>query len=159
MQMNRRIAIALVGLAVGGGVAAADLSQNVISSFRGQMVVSKDELPEGKNDKETIQKIKAAQVKELQGEKAADVFQWHFHYTAFLTKTGANSLKMEFLTDDKDRRLAADKQLEGVDPKSSVLLGDITIDEDEGLAKGKTYVIELIAGKTDVVSRATVSFK
>lgn len=159
MHMTRRIALALVGVAVAGGVAAAELSQNVISSFRGQLVVSKDELPEGKNDKETITKIKGVQLKELQGEKAADVFQWHFHYTAFLTKTGAASLKMEFLTDDKDHRLAADKQLEGVDPKSSVLTGDITIDEDEGLAKGKSYVIELVAGKSDVVSRATVSFK
>ena len=148
-----------VGLVVVLAAAArAELSATVIGQFRGQLVISKDELPEGKNDKETVQKIKAVALKELVGEKAADVTQWHFHYTAFLSKAGATSLKMEFLTDDKDHRLAADKQLEGADPKSGVLTGDITIDEDEGLAKGKTYVIELASGST-VVSRATIAFK
>ena len=43
---------------------------------------------------------------------------------------------MEFIKGDK---LAADKQLDGIDPKSAVLSGDITINEDEGLAKGNTY--------------------
>ena len=38
-------------------------------------------------------------------------------------------------------KLAADKQLDGIDPKSAVLTGDISINEDEGLAKGKTYTI------------------
>jgi len=153
-----RIVISALLVGALAAVAHAELSANVIAQFRGQLVISKDELPEGKNDKDTVSKIKAAALKELVGEKAADVTQWHFHYTAFLTKTGASSLKMEFLTDDKDHRLAADKQLEGVDPKSGVLSGDITIDEDEGLAKGKTYVIELASGGT-VVAKATVAFK
>ncbi len=150
------VGIVVLGL---GGAATADISSStVIATFRGQIVVSHDELPEGKNDKDTIAKIKAASLKELVGEPAADVTQWHFHYTAFLNKTGASSLKMEFVTDDKDARLAADKQLEGVDPKSGVLTGDITIDEDEGLAKGKSYSIELFAGST-LVAKQTVAFK
>ena len=153
-----RILISAVVVGALAAIAHAELSANVIAQFRGQFVVSKDELPEGKNDADTVKKIKAAQLKELVGEQAADVTQWHFHYTAFLNKTGASGLKMEFLTDDKDHRLAADKQLEGVDPKSGVLSGDITIDEDEGLAKGKSYVIELAAGTT-VVARTTVTFK
>jgi hypothetical protein len=154
------ISAAVLGLVLLGGTATADLSSNaVISTFRGQFVVSHDELQEGKNDKETINKIKAASLKELVGEPAADVTQWHFHYTAFLTKNGASSLKMEFLTDDKDARLAADKRLEGVNPKDAVLSGDITIDEDEGLAKGKSYAIELIAPGNVVVARQTIAFK
>ena len=129
------------------------MSNSVISAFKGQLVVSKDELPEGKNDKDTIAKIRAAQLKELKGEPHGDVSAWNFHYTAFLTKTGATHLKMEFL---KDGRLSADKQLDGVDPKNGVLAGDITIDEDEGVAKGKTYTIELAAGST-VVAKTTVT--
>jgi hypothetical protein len=157
------MSVALAGaLAVGATTATtayAELSTSVISTFRGQFVVSHDELPEGKNDKDTIAKIKQASLTELSGEPAGDVTAWHFHYTAFLTRTGASSLKMEFITDDAKHNLAADKQLEGVDPKSSVLTGDITIDEDEGLAKGKRYSVELVAGGSTVVSKQSVLFK
>jgi hypothetical protein len=131
------------------------MSNSVISTFKGQLVVSKDELPEGKNDKDTINKIKSAQLKELTGEPHGDVMAWNFHYTAFLNRTGASKLKMEFL---KDGKLSADKQLDGVDPKNSVLSGDINIDEDEGVAKGKTYTIELASGNT-VVAKTTVTLK
>src|ERR1051326_8648576 len=79
------VAIAAVVL-VAGGAARAELSKNVINSFRGQLVISKDELPEGKNDKDTIAKIKAAQVHELVGTAKADVTAWHFHYSAFPSK-------------------------------------------------------------------------
>jgi hypothetical protein len=131
------------------------MSNTVISAFRGQLVISKDELPEGKNDKETINKIKGAQLHELQGEPHGDVSAWNFHYTAFLSKTGATKLKMEFM---KDGKLSADKMLDSVDPKNSVLSGDITIDEDEGVAKGKTYTVELAQGNT-VVAKTTVTLK
>ena len=141
-----------------GGVASADMSRGVISAFRNQLVISKDELPTGKNDKDTVAKINGAKVSELSGEAKSDVMVWSFHYTAFLSKTGATSLKLDFLTDDKERRLSADKKIEGVDPKSTVLSGDITIDEDEGLAKGKTYLVQLSSGNT-VVAKATVKFK
>ena len=136
--------------------ASADLSRGVISSFHGQLVISKDELPEGKNDKETINKIKAVQLKELTGEAQGDVQYWRFHYTAFLTKTGNAKLKLEFM---KDGKLSADQQLDGIDQKSSVLSGDIAINEDEGLLKGKTYVIQLVTANDAVVAKATLTMK
>jgi hypothetical protein len=67
-------------------------------------------------------------------------------------------LKLEFYTDDKDKRYVADKQLDGVDPKSAVLTGDISINEDEGLAKGKSYVVKLTAGKA-IVATTTLKMK
>jgi hypothetical protein len=133
----------------------ADVSKPVISAFKGQLVISNQELPTGKNDKDTIAKIKKAQLKEITGAPNEDVTSWNFHYTAFLTKTGAKNLKMEFLKGDK---LAADKQLDGIDPKSSVLTGDITINEDEGLAKGNTYQIRLMSGSS-VVSKTSLIMK
>jgi hypothetical protein len=142
---------------VAGGAAHAELSKNVINSFRGQLVISKDELPEGKNDKETIAKIKAAQVHELVGTAKADVTAWHFHYSAFVAKGGVTTLKMMFYADGK--RYVADKRLDGVDPKSSMLTGDISIDEDEGLAKGKTYTIKLETDKEAVVAQTTLTMK
>ncbi len=153
--MSRRLMSAAVVAGVLASATVFAMSNNVISAFKGQLVISKDELPEGKNDKDTINKIKAAQLKELQGEQHGDVQAWNFHYTAFLTKTGANHLKMEFL---KDGKLSADKQLDGVDPKNSVLSGDITIDEDEGLAKGKTYTVQLTSGGS-VVAKTTLTMK
>jgi len=148
------LTVAFAALLCAGGVANADLSRNVISNFRGQLVISKDELPEGKNDKETISKIKTAQLKELAGTKNDDVVFWHFHYTAFLTKTGNAKLKLEFI---KDGKLSADQQLDGIDTKSSVLSGDISINEDEGLAAGKTYTVQLLGPGDSVVAKTTLT--
>ena len=148
-------AVFAVALAAAAQPVFADVSRTVISAFHGQLVITKDDLPEGKNDKDTIAKIKAAQLKSIQGTPKGDVTGWNFHYTAFLTKTGANHLKVEFLNGEK---LAADQQLDGVDPKSTVLTGDISIDEDEGLAKGKTYTVQVMNGSS-VVSKTTLTMK
>jgi len=154
--MSRRsISAAVLAVAVLAGTAYA-MSNTVISAFRGQLVVSSGELPEGKNDKDTIAKIKAANLKELSGEPHGDVTAWFFHYTAFLGKNGVSKLKLEFM---KDGKLAADKQLDGVDPKSAVLTGDITIDEDEGVAKGKTYTVQLVTSSDTVVAKTTLTLK
>ena len=157
--MSRRITSAVVIAAslLAGGIASADLSRAVISAFGGQIVI-KDELPEGKNDKDTIGKIKGAQLKELVGtEVSKDNTAWHFHYTAFLTKAGNSALQFEFLREGGT--LAANKRLEDVDPKRGVLSGDISIDEDEGLAKGKTYTVQLLAGTSTVVAKTTLTMK
>lgn len=153
MRISSAVAVGSALLAA--SLASADVSRNVISAFRGQIVITKDDLPEGKNDAETIKKIKAANLSTLEGNGDAENATWHFHYTAFLLKGGASDLKLEFL---KDGKLSADKRLEGVDPKQNVLTGDISIDENEGLAKGKTYTIELSQGST-VVAKTTLTMK
>jgi hypothetical protein len=152
----RHLASAFAVIAVLGGVAEAELSRGVISTFHGQLVVSKDELPEGKNDGDTIKKINAVRLKELDGEKKGDVQAWHFHYTAFLARGGASHLELRFL-DDKDQ-LKANQTLNDVDPKASVQSGDISIDEDDGPAKGKTYNVVLVAGEA-VVAKTTLTLK
>jgi hypothetical protein len=146
---------AALTLAVVSGTAWA-LTPSVISAFRGQLVISNGDLPEGKNDRDTIAKIKTANLKELTGEQKGDVTSWYFHYTAFLSRGGATTLKMDFL---KDGRLSADKQLDSVDPKSNVLTGDINIDEDEGVTKGKTYTVELLTSGDQVVAKTTLTLK
>jgi hypothetical protein len=142
--------VVLAAVLAAGGVANADLSRGVMSTFRGQLVISKDELPEGKNDKDTITKINGVRLKTLEGAKNDDVVFWHFHYTAFLSKTGSSSLKLEFLKEDG--KLSADQRLEGVDAKTGVLTGDISINEDEGLAAGKTYTVQLVNGSNGIVA-------
>ncbi|NVB83014.1 MAG: hypothetical protein HOV81_31840 [Kofleriaceae bacterium] len=149
-------ALAVAAVLATSQSAMAEMSRPVISAFRGQLVVSQDELPEGKNDKDTIAKIKKAQVKELTGTASDDVTSWTFHYAAFLTKTGSKELKMRFM---KGKQLSADKRLDGIDPKTPVLIGDININEDEGLAKGNTYTIELVNGSDAVVAKTTLVMK
>jgi hypothetical protein len=152
---RRSIPAVILAVAVITGTAYA-MSNSVISAFRGQVIVSSGDLPEGKNDKDTITKIRSANLKEVAGQPHGDVSAWFFHYTAFLTKTGSSKLKLEFM---KDGKLAADKQLDGVDPKSAVLTGDITIDEDEGVAKGKTYTVQLVTTGDTVVAKTTLTLK
>jgi len=156
--MSNRLmsAAVLVALVATGGVASAGLSKKVTSTFKGQLIVSTEELPEGSSDKETIAKIKAAKVTSLTGEAQDDVTHWNFHYAAFLSKTGSTALKLEFY---KGKQLAADKRLSGVDPKTPVLIGQISINEDEGLAKGNTYTIKLVNERDQAVSTAQVTFK
>ena len=156
MSIRMMSAAVLAAALVVGGVASADMTRPVINAFKGQLVVSKAELPEGKNDKDTIARIKAAKVAALTGEAQEDVTYWNFHYTAFLSKTGASKLKMEFYS---GKQLAADKTLDGIDPKSAVLSGDISINEDEGLAKGKTYIIKLVTANNAVVATASLTMK
>lgn len=154
---SRSISAAVLVAAVAwGGVAAADMSRNVITAFKGELVITKGDLPEGKNDKDTIAKIKAERLKELIGEAKGDVTGWVFHYTAFLTKTGATELTMEFW---KDKKLAANKRINGFDPKLTVLSGDLPIDEDEGLTKGTAYVVKLIGEKNAVVAQTPLVMK
>jgi len=153
-------AAVLVVAAVGwGGIASADVSRNVIAAFKGDLVITKGELPEGKTEKDTITKIKTERIKELTGEAKDDVVYWHFHYTAFLSKPGSSLLKMEFYTNDKDKKFVADNRLDGVDPKSTVLSGDISINEDEGLSKGKAYTIKLVNDKDVVVASTQLVMK
>jgi uncharacterized protein YccT (UPF0319 family) len=157
--MSRNLmSAAVIALAViaARGTADADMSKAVINAFRGQLVITSQELPEGKNDKETIAKIKAAKLSALTGEAQEEVVYWNFHYTAFLSKTGNAKLKMEFYN---GKQLAADKTLDGIDPKSAVLSGDISINEDEGLAKGKTYTIKLVTANDTAVATTTLTMK
>ena len=161
MSSHRLLSIAIVVAGTVGcvGVASADVSKAVTAAFKGELVITKGDLPEGKTEKETIAKIKAERLKELTGDAKDDVVYWHFHYTAFLTKAGASQLKMEFYTNDKDKKFVADNRLEGVDPKSTVLSGDISISEDEGLSKGKPYIIKLVTEKDVVVSSSPLVMK
>ncbi len=164
--MSRHLLLATVAaLLCVSAPASADLSRGVIAAFRAQLIVSKGDLPEGKTsadgndtsaDKETITKIKAVQLKEVTGTQNDDLTSWHFHYTAFLSKTGNTSLKLEFL---KNGKLAANQLLDGIDAKSPVLSGDVSINEDEGIAKGKTYTVQLLTTNNVVVAKTTLTMK
>src|SRR5690606_26294878 len=99
----------------------------------------------------------AAKLNELTGVVNGDVKMWTFNYAAFLSKTGASSLKLEFWREGK--HYAADKSLSGIDPKSGLLTGEISIDADENIDAGKSYVVKLVAGTNTTVAQTTLVMK
>lgn len=158
MLRRRLMSLVIVALAAvaGSHPVLADVPRGVIGAFRGQLVVSQDDLPDTKNDKATIAGIKAGQLKEVGGTSSQNVTYWRFHYTAFLTKTGSATLTLKFLDGD---RMAAHQRLDGVNPNGAVLTGYISINEDDGLVRGTTYTLELVDGKNGVVAKTTLKMK
>lgn len=147
------IALGALGTA---GLAHADLKPKVITAFKGQVLVTMGPLEAVGAEKETIAHFKKVALTKLKGEQNGnDVQEWFFNYTAFLSKPGATSLKLEFYNDAGD--YVADQTLTGVDPKMTVLEGEITINEDDGLAKGKKYTLKLtgqLKGKEIVFAKS-----
>lgn len=145
-----------IALGLGAAPASADLKPKVISALKGQLLVTVGPLEAVGNEKETVAHFKKIALTKLKGEaNANDVQEWFFNYTAFLSKPGATSLKLEFYNEGGD--YVADQTLTGVDPKMTVLEGDITINEDDGLAKGKKYTLKLtgqLKGKEFVFAKS-----
>lgn len=142
-------------------LAHAELSKKVIAAFKGQIVISEGDLPDAADEQQTIAAIKKAKLQTITGEKnAEEVTTWSFRYTAFLSKAAPTSLKMAFYTNDKKKKYVADQRLDGVDPKSPVLAGEVLITEDDGLSKGQSYLIKLVASagnKETVLAQTTLT--
>jgi hypothetical protein len=141
------------------GAAQAALSDAVVAAFRGKIVLSRAAVAAGATDKETIAKLKAAQLTELAGSATDDGQSWSFHYTAFLKKTGNVGLKLQFVSGEQDRRFAAETGVPILDVDSPVISGDLTIGESRGLERGKAYQLKLVNDKGDVVAKASAIFK
>jgi hypothetical protein len=149
--------LALIGLFA--PTAEAKLSDTVVAAFRGKIVLSRAAVAEGASDKETIAKLKAAQVTELAGKPGDDGQSWTFHYTAFLKKTGNVGLRLQFVSGEVDGRLANETPIPITDVDSAVLTGDLTIGESRGLSRGKAYLLKLVNDKGDVVAKTSAMFK
>ena len=135
------VTLALV-LGAAAGSAHADLSRKVIAAFKGKVLVTTAPLESAGDDKATIASFKKKALTSITGSmNGNDVMEWTFNYTAFLSKSGMTTLKLEFYDGDK---YAADQTLTGVDPKGSVIEGDVTINEDDGLNKGRKYTIKMV---------------
>jgi hypothetical protein len=151
--------LALVSLALVGLVAEAKLSDAVVTAFKGKIVLSRAAIADAANDKETIARVKAAQLQELAGKAGDDGQSWTFHYTAFLKKTGNVGLKLQFVSADADGRLANETSIPIPDVDSPVLAGELTVGESRGLTRGKAYLLKLVNDKGEVVAKTSATFK
>ena len=133
------------------------MSKPVIGAFKGQLVVSKGELPDGKNDKDTIAKIKKAQLKELDGHSRAKTSRTGLPLHGVPDEDRRDELKLEFYEGRQASRPTSSSM--GVDPKSSSSPATSQINEDEGLAKGKTYTVKLVTRQRASVAKTTLTMK
>ncbi|HVX93953.1 MAG TPA: hypothetical protein VHK47_03490 [Polyangia bacterium] len=139
--------------------ASAALPDAVVAAFRGKVVLTRGPLPKGANDKDTIAKIKAAQVAELTGTPGDEGQTWTFHYAVFPKKTGNVALKLQFVSGELDGRLAAETSLSIFDVDSPSLQGTLTIGESRGLTRGKAYQLRVVNDKGEVVAKTSAIFK
>jgi hypothetical protein len=131
----------LLTVGLSARTADADLSKKVIAAFKGKLLVTQSPLEMQGDDKTTIAAFKKQALTEVKGTPGADdVMTWVFVYNAFLKTTGATNMKLEFYNGSN---YSADRQLTGVDPKLTVLQGDIEITEDDNINKGTTYTLKL----------------
>lgn len=152
------LALALVFGVSAPAPAQADMSKKVIAAFKGKIIVSNSPLENLGDDKATIAKIKKDQLTSVVGAPGGDdVYAWSFVYTAFLTKaSGTTTLTLEFYDGTK---YVADQKLTGVDPKMTVLEGEVSITEDDGLTKGKKYTVKMVKGENTVLASTTLEMK
>lgn len=137
--------------------AQADVSQKVQKAFRGKILITDGPLPNARStDSATIEHFKKAQLTEIKHTSEEDgVRQWDIDYTAFLKKAPkVRSLSFDFYTADKSKLYVANKGIMGIDPKLTIMNGRLSINEDEGVNRGRTYVVKL----TGTVKKREVVF-
>jgi hypothetical protein len=136
-------AIAAVLLVATG--ARADIPKKVQAKFRGQILITDEPLPEEVETKEGVKLYKKLDKKALKGEDVDGVMSWTFFYTAFLKKPPKTSdLTLDFHTADKEKLYVANKRLQ-VNGNITIISGKITITEDDGPNRNRTYHLILRA--------------
>src|SRR4051812_27522355 len=155
----RSAALTAVVAALVASTAQAEPSDAVVAALRGKLIISRGPVAEGASDKETIAKLKAAQLAELAGKSTDEGESWRFHYTAFLKKTGNVGLRVRFISGEKDGRVATEVPIPIPDVESPVLTGDLSVSESQGLSRGKAYILQLVNDKGEVVAKASAIFK
>jgi len=139
--------------------AAPDLSDAVVAALRGKIILSRAAVAPGASDKETLAKLKAAQLTEVVGLPTDEGQAWRFHYTAFLEKTGNLGLKLRYVSGEQDRRQAAESAVPIPDVESAVLTGELSVSESQGLVRGKVYALQLVNDKGEIVAKTSAAFK
>ena len=140
------LVVSLLALAV-GAAAQAGVSKKVEKKFRGQIIITDEPLPEVGEGKEAVGIIKKLDKSSIKGDDVEGVMSWTFYYTAFLKKPPKTTdLTLDFHTADKENLYVANKRLQ-VNGNLTIIEGRITITEDDGPSRNRTYHLILRAKK------------
>jgi len=155
------MAVSLLTLAMSAS-ARADLPKKVQAKFKGQIIITDEPLPEVGDAKEGVGIIKKLDKSSLKGDEEDGVMSWTFYYTAFLKKAPkGGELSLDFHTADKENLYVANKRLQ-IKGTLTIIEGRITITEDDGPSRNKTYNLILRAkegGKEIEVAKTKLNLK
>jgi hypothetical protein len=127
------------------GAAGADIPKKVQAKFKGQILITDEDLPEGLELADAVKAYKKLDKSTVKGEDVDGVRSWQFNYTAFLKSAPkAKELTLDFHTADKENLYIANKRLE-LSGTVTIVSGRLSISEDDGPSKGKTYHLILRA--------------
>lgn len=146
LAITSLLAAAIVALMA--GPASADVSQTLQKKLKGKMYIATEPFAlEGEDDAEVLKNLeKQARAVVSHADEADGVATWRLSFVAFLSKKpGVTELSVDFYTDDGKKTYVANKRLSGISPDLPLLASDFEITEDEGLTRGKPYVVNLTA--------------
>jgi hypothetical protein len=151
--------LCVVALSLAAGASRADVPLAVQKQLKGQIFISTEPLPQSADDDGSLVKaLKKANRPEIKHVTGDGVPVWRFHVLAFMSKKpGVSQVALDFYTDDKTRAFVAQERLAGIDKGLTLLVAQVDLSEDDGLAVNKSYIVKLTAevnGK-DVVLATT----
>jgi hypothetical protein len=142
---------------------AQECSAKVKAAFKGQLIVTDQQLDLGGEAADVIAAVKKKNLTVIKSEEIEDTPTWGFYFTAFMSRSpGAKSISLDFFTDDGERRYVANKKLDGIDPSITMIQHNVMITEDDGLNIGKRYIVKLtstVGGKEVVLATTKLSTK
>jgi len=139
--------LAMAALLIAPSTAGAQCSAKVSSTFSGKLIITDQQLDlDAGSPADVIAAIKKKNLTEVKHVAGDESPTWIFYFTAFMSRApGATMVSVDFYTDDKEHRYAANKRLDGVDPSGKLLQGAIQLSEDDGLDANKRYQVKLTA--------------
>jgi hypothetical protein len=151
--------LCVVALSLAAGTSRADVPLAVQKQLKGQIFISTEPLPQSADDDGSLVKaLKKANRPEIKHVNGDGVPVWRFHVLAFMSKKpGVSQVALDFYTDDKTKAFVAQERLAGIDKNLTLLVAQVDLSEDDGLAVNKSYIVKLTAevnGK-DVVLATT----
>lgn len=151
--------LCVVALSLAGGASRADVPLAVQKQLKGQIFISTEPLPQSADDDGSLVKaLKKANRPDIKHVTSDGVPVWRFHVLAFMSKKpGVSQVALDFYTDDKTKAFVAQERLAGIDKGLTLLVAQVDLSEDDGLAVNKSYIVKLTAevnGK-DVVLATT----
>lgn len=157
-RLSILIAFAAAVVCGWGGVTHGDVSKGVQAALEGKILITSGGLPvPGDDDAVTIKALKKAATSHLEHERIGGVATWRFSFMAFMDKKpGVKQVALDFYRDDGSRAFVAQERLIGINPRLTLLQGDVEMTEDDGLSIGKSYIVRLVArvrGKDVVLAK------
>jgi hypothetical protein len=160
---SKIFAIATLVALYPSSAAAQECTAKVKAAFKGQLIVTDQQLDLGGESADVIAAVKKKNLTVIKSEEIEDTPTWGFFFTAFMNRSaGAKSISLDFYTDDGERRYVANKKLDGIDPSITMIQHNVMITEDDGLNIGKRYIVKLssqVGGKEVILATTKLSTK